>query len=323
MNKMKYQILIVKNRLEEPLQLQKYLVDWFLKYTLLEIELNVIETDFDVTTQPITNGTFTGVVVGSDILPKLRTVIPEGKYNSVLFIYGNDLNGIRVSTCNDSLYPDTEFIQTFKYNDDGKVANHELFHAFFQKLRKCQIGLLDPMDTYIKDSNLVVDNIIDTNREMALKLLTPYWSQICSFRTQIYPNPTQPTQIVTLNRKSDDGIQTLGELSYGNFKCKTLERPWKQNKLNVSCIPKGYYKCKYSFSTKFLKYTYLLQNTSPRSGIRIHSGNFFFDVQGCILLGDSYKDINADGKIDVLNSRATIKKFEEIMNKKEFLLLIN
>lgn len=315
-----YNILIIKNRYTGQLKIQKYL-DWFKTNTTLVIESSVIETDFDVTTQKVSNGTFSGVIVGADILPKIRTVVPEGKYNAVVFIYGNDLNGIRVSSCNifglDPLYPDTEFVQTWQGQDEGKVINHELFHAFFFKANKCQAGIVDPMDTYIKDSNFIIDSKIDTNREMALQRLAPYWDKICTFRSLLTP------KIVRVNRITDDGVQTLGNLIYENFRCKTLERPWKNNAFNISCIPKGTYLCKYTFSPKFLKYTYELQNTSPRTGIRIHSGNYFFDIQGCILLGDSYSDINKDGKLDILNSRVTIANFEKLMGKKDFTLVIS
>jgi hypothetical protein len=125
---------------------------------------------------------------------------------------------------------------------------------------------------------------------------------------------------ITLTRKSDDGVQTLGSLSNG---FKTLERPWKNNQTNISCIPKGTYICKYTFSAKFLKYTYQVMNVLGRSGIRIHSGNYWWDIQGCILLGDSYSDMNKDGKLDVLNSRISIAKFEKLMGKQPFTLVIN
>ena len=35
------------------------------------------------------------------------------------------------------------------------------------------------MDTYQNDGDLKVNEVIDTNREVALKKLQPYWSQIC------------------------------------------------------------------------------------------------------------------------------------------------
>ncbi len=128
--------------------------------------------------------------------------------------------------------------------------------------------------------------------------------------------------IVTLTRKKDDGIQTVGKLSTDGFSCCTLEKPWFNNASNISCIPKGTYQVKYTFSYKFLKYTYEIQNVLNRSGIRIHSGNFFFDILGCILLGDSYSFLNDDGEIDILNPKATINKFETLLNKQPFTLII-
>jgi hypothetical protein len=139
-----YKILIIKNRFTNKLNLTKYLVDWFKKYTPFEIQLEEISTDFDVTTQKVSNWQYNGVIVGSDILPKLRTVVPQNKYHSVLFVYGNNLDGIRVSSTNgdgdDPLYPGTEFIQICNVFDLGKTANHELFHAFFYKAHKLQIN---------------------------------------------------------------------------------------------------------------------------------------------------------------------------------------
>jgi hypothetical protein len=183
-----YKICLVKNRTNEQANLQKFL-DWFQNNTPInvELEVNVIETDFDVTSKFIGNATFKGVVCGDDIVDKLRTVIPENKYNSVVLYVGNPLNGIRVSTVNGGydapLYADTELIQLRTISDGGKDLNHELFHAFFMKLRKCQIDLKDPMDTYLNDSDLVIDSVVNTNRELALQLLRPYWDKICAFRS--------------------------------------------------------------------------------------------------------------------------------------------
>ena len=325
---MQYKICLVKNRITNSFNVNKYMVEWFTKNTPLEIIVDTITTDFDVTTKDVGNATYHGVVCGDDIMEKVKTVVPEGKYNCVVFVYGNDLNGIRVSTTTGSFYKDTEFIQTFKVDDNGAVINHEMFHAFFFKAHKCQINVVDNMDTYVGNSDLSVDSVVNTNREVALKSLAPYWNQICAFRSIQTPNvvsippkiDTKPT--VTLERFSDNNIEALGDLSFNSFTCQTLERPWKNNQKNISCIPIGTYQVKYTFSSKFLKYTYEVLNVPNRSGIRIHSGNYFFDIEGCILLGDSYSDINKDGQKDVLNSRVTIKKFEDLMQKRPFTLKI-
>ena len=71
-----------------------------------------------------------------------------------------------------------------------------------------------------------------------------------------------------------------------------------------------------------MKYTYEIQNVPGRSGIRFHSANYYYQLNGCIALGDRLLDINSDGKLDIANSRITITKFEEIMGKKPFKLVI-
>lgn len=128
--------------------------------------------------------------------------------------------------------------------------------------------------------------------------------------------------IVTLKRNFDNGKETLGELFFENFACKTLERPYLGNQTNISAVPTGLYNVQWRFFFRKLRYAYQLQNVPSRSGIFIHAGNYVNDVQGCILLGDSYNDINSDGLTDVLNSRITIKKFEDLMNKRDFQLNI-
>lgn len=324
--KVMYKLLIVKNRYTKKLDFSTGL-NWFKKNTPIEVKIvDEIETDFDVTTEKIGNATYNGVICGDDIYPKLRTVIPEGKYHAVVFVYGNKLDGIRVNVAKElPLYPGTDLIQLCNVKDKGKALNHELFHTFFHRLQRQQVMIEDSMDSvivngvvkpYFNNTNL---NAKVSNRTIALERLKPYWNMVLNV---IYAPQSDLIPIVRLERYLDNGWQTQGKLSVGNFKCYSLEKPWAMNMKNVSCIPKGIYHCKYSFSPKFLKYTYEVLSVPNRSGIRIHSGNFFFDIQGCILLGDSFKDINKDGKVDILNSSKTIKEFEQIMGKKSFNLEI-
>lgn len=128
---------------------------------------------------------------------------------------------------------------------------------------------------------------------------------------------------IRIKRENDDGVQTLGTLMMPGFSCKTLERPWKENKTGISCIPKGLYEARWTFSPKLVRYTYEVIKVPSRSGIRIHPGNYFFDIEGCILLGTGYGDINQDGYVDLLNSTATMKKFETLLAKKSFKLEIS
>jgi hypothetical protein len=309
---MNLKLLIVKNRFKEKLNLNKYLVDWFKKYTPLEITLEEISTDFDVETQEVSNGTYSGVICKNTILPKLRTIIPENKYNAVLFVYGNKLSGVRVGVCDgvgkqDFLYKNTSLIQLCKTNDNGRQANHELFHSFFGKLSRNGIQLNDNMDTYINNSDFSIDSIINTNREVALQTLKPHWDKICSF-------DVKPNLKAILIRQKPDTKQVLGTMiaiADTVFICKTLEP--------ANGIPAGTYECIYTFSPRFQKYTYELKQMPT---YRIHSGNTYLDTEGCILLGDSLTDINKDGEQDVINSRISIEKFEGLFNQRSFVLTI-
>jgi len=127
--------------------------------------------------------------------------------------------------------------------------------------------------------------------------------------------------VVTLKRAYSDDKQQLGDLIADGFKCKTLELSWKDNKQNISCIPKGRYNVKRKFSLKFGN-VYEVQNVPNRGGIYIHNGNTFFDIQGCILLGDMFGDVNKDKHADILNSTKTVKAFQTFMGGKDFILEI-
>jgi len=71
-----------------------------------------------------------------------------------------------------------------------------------------------------------------------------------------------------------------------------------------------------------MRYMYEVTKVPARSGIRIHSANYWYDLQGCIALGTGYTDLNKDGKVDIINSRITIKKFENLLAKQPFTLVI-
>lgn len=138
----------------------------------------------------------------------------------------------------------------------------------------------------------------------------------------IPPVKPQNAPTVVLTRKWSNTAQTYGDLEIGDFKAKTLEKPWLNNQRNISCIPLGEYKCVWSFSWKFLKYTYEVLNVPNRTGIRIHAGNTFYDIKGCIILGDRYGDVNKDKFADLLNSKITVDKFNSLLNKKDFILRV-
>lgn len=90
---------------------------------------------------------------------------------------------------------------------------------------------------------------------------------------------------VTLKRIFENGHGTFGILLNDNGPlCLTLERPWIDNKQDVSCVPLGKYECVKHNSTKFPN-VFELKNVPGRREILIHAGNSIDDTHGCILVG--------------------------------------
>lgn len=130
----------------------------------------------------------------------------------------------------------------------------------------------------------------------------------------------------TLTRKEDDGTQTLGEFVFTGIdgkviKLYSMELPWKNNKRNVSCIPKGKYKVITTLSNRFKVNMWLLLNVKNRDGIRIHSANYARQLNGCIALGISKADLDGDGYIDITSSKKAIEIARKHLGE-EFILNI-
>ena len=102
---------------------------------------------------------------------------------------------------------------------------------------------------------------------------------------------------------------TVGVLNAGEFRCFTLELPPNGNQQNISCIPEGCYDCK-KVKSPSLGHCIEIQNVPNRTFIRIHKGNYTRQIQGCVLVGEALKDIDADFVIDVANSKSA---FDNLM----------
>ena len=163
-------------------------------------------------------------------------------------------------------------------------------------------------------------------------------------------------KVVYSLRAKGDGKQTLGawvaQFLNEVFVAKTLELAWNNNESNISCIPVNdeaipFYTCRWTRSNRLSAeslsrwltkntgkteadcpdeekniYTYEVFGVPDRAGIRIHAANFFKQLRGCVALGDSHKDINMDGNLDVIHSGDTVKKFNELMDKESFKLIV-
>ncbi|CAM0057442.1 hypothetical protein VPHK406_0166 [Vibrio phage K406] len=108
---------------------------------------------------------------------------------------------------------------------------------------------------------------------------------------------------------------TLGVLTVegSDFRCFTLELPDKGNASNVSCIPAGtyeYFKRVSNANGNVIE----LRNVVGRKYVQVHTGNFTSDILGCILVGKTIADINADGIPDVTSSGNTMKALLSVLD---------
>jgi hypothetical protein len=115
---------------------------------------------------------------------------------------------------------------------------------------------------------------------------------------------------------------TLGTFIIDGNMLSTIERAWRDNRRNESCIPPGRYLCKFlprSASGKY-KNCYHLQNVPGRGGILIHNGNLASHSKGCIILGSKRGFLS--GQRAVMASKIAMRKLARITKKKDFYLTV-
>lgn len=137
-------------------------------------------------------------------------------------------------------------------------------------------------------------------------------------------------RVAYLTRTDTSTHGTFGFLSCPavGFSCHTLELPWRENRVRISCIPKGEYIVNVRQSPKF-GLVYHVQNVPGRSYILFHSGNYAGDRSkglkthsaGCILYGKGRGWLG--GQKAVLNSRIAKSEFQRLMNNEPFKLIIS
>lgn len=134
---------------------------------------------------------------------------------------------------------------------------------------------------------------------------------------------------VQIRRFGHDDEGTPGRLSVPGFKSLSLELPWRDNEPEVSCLPEGVYFARWTWSQKFRRFMYAIEEQIPhRGGFRIHSGNFAGDKRkglradslGCPLLGYQLGRLN--GQRAILVSRPCVADFVNHMERKSFTLEI-
>lgn len=113
---------------------------------------------------------------------------------------------------------------------------------------------------------------------------------------------------VELTRVEQDEECTIGVLNVcGRVVCYTLEKPWRDNQPNISCIPEGTYPLRLEYSPSKGRELWTIKDVPGRSYVRIHDGNTVDDTEGCPLTGMWPGKLK--GKRAVLDSRTALSLF--------------
>lgn len=129
---------------------------------------------------------------------------------------------------------------------------------------------------------------------------------------------------------SPDG--TFGKLHFPTGEdFYTVEKPWKGNAVEVSCIPEGSYSLGLRYSPLVERLTkqnydeaWEVQDVDGRTHILIHQGNWPNDFKGCIGLGLEYSVMNDRMGIyrnGVTRSATAFREFMELMSTRGSWLL--
>lgn len=133
---------------------------------------------------------------------------------------------------------------------------------------------------------------------------------------------------IVIQRNWGDENQTLGNCTILGeylrpiFSALSLERGWRDNQRNISCIPVGQYVVKLEYSDKFKRDLWEIKGVPDRSETKFHSANYWHQLNGCVALGRSLADINRDGYDDITSSKATMKSFHKAMGLDNEAILI-
>lgn len=117
---------------------------------------------------------------------------------------------------------------------------------------------------------------------------------------------------------------TIGKLYVNDvFHCFTLEDKVRDVKIkNVTAIPAGRYKVVVDFSNRFKQLMPLLLNVPNYLGVRIHTGNYSKDTEGCILVG-STKAVNFIGNSKKAYAKLLSTITKALKTEQVFITIIN
>ncbi len=107
--------------------------------------------------------------------------------------------------------------------------------------------------------------------------------------------------------------QVNGLLKFGDnleLSVWTVEKPWRENQIFISCVPDGSYPL-VAFDSPDHPDCWVLTPVPGRTGILIHVGNTVDDVSGCIAIG---LDHHGSG---VISSRKALAMLNYKLNRNE------
>ena len=113
--------------------------------------------------------------------------------------------------------------------------------------------------------------------------------------------------MILLQRFIKNQNVTIGAFRFMDHTWFSVERPWCDNKANLSCIPDGDYVLQRTNSPKFGE-CWEVADVEGRTHILIHVANWPMDVQGCIGLGMSVLEDFAG----VAKSRDAVRDFNSL-----------
>ncbi len=134
--------------------------------------------------------------------------------------------------------------------------------------------------------------------------------------------------IIKIHRIWQDNNQTsgtctvIGDDNFPLFTSLSLERGWRGNQSNVSCIPIGTYTVELEHSPRFGKLLWEIKDVPNRSECKFHAANYWNQLNGCIALGLKYKKINSDNYRDVTSSKNTMAAFHSALSGSSAILII-
>jgi len=134
--------------------------------------------------------------------------------------------------------------------------------------------------------------------------------------------------IIKIHRIWQDENQTSGTCTiidddnFPTFTSLSLERGWKGNQNNISCIPKGVYDVVLEYSPRFNMKLWEIKGVPNRSECKFHASNYWYQLNGCVALGLRYKLLNNDNYRDVTSSKDTMKAFHTSLKKYTNAILI-